>query len=410
MDEPRILAFIMAGGKGERLFPLTRDRAKPAVPFGGRYRIIDFVLSNMHNSGIRAMYVLSQYKAQSLVEHIQHVWGTRSTHADFVTIVPAQMRMGESWYRGTADSIHQNFHLVEDFRPDVVVVFGADHVYKMSVRQMVDFHVEKNALATIACLPVPVSEASQFGIVETDAEGRVIGFQEKPTSNVMTIPGDPAHALASMGNYTFAPLPCTTRWRRTRSRTPTTTSARTSCRRWSRPAACSATTFHATVSQASPKRASWPTGATSEPSRPTTRPTWISRTCSRTSTLYNWEWPIVSVNYPDPPSKLVFDDERRRGMLVQSIMSSGCVIAGGFVKDSCSAATSGSTRAPRFATRSFSTTCTWARARASSAPSSTRTCASPPAITSATTWPAMRFATTSAKAASPWSAKPATPG
>ena len=129
MDEPRLLAFIMAGGKGERLFPLTRDRAKPAVPFGGRYRIIDFVLSNMHNSGIRAMYVLTQYKAQSLVEHIQHVWGTRSTHADFVTIVPAQMRMGESWYRGTADSIHQNFHLVEDFRPDVVVVFGADHVY-----------------------------------------------------------------------------------------------------------------------------------------------------------------------------------------------------------------------------------------------------------------------------------------
>jgi glucose-1-phosphate adenylyltransferase len=123
-----------------------------------------------------------------------------------VTIVPAQMRMGESWYRGTADSIRQNFHLVEDFRPDVVVVFGSDHVYKMNVRQMVEFHAAKSALATIACIPVPVAEASDFGIVQVDSEGRVIGFQEKPKENVITIPGDPTRALASMGNYIFDPL------------------------------------------------------------------------------------------------------------------------------------------------------------------------------------------------------------
>jgi glucose-1-phosphate adenylyltransferase len=333
MDEPRLLAFIMAGGKGERLFPLTRDRAKPAVPFGGRYRIIDFVLSNMHNSGIRAIYVLTQYKAQSLVEHIQHVWGTRSTHADFVTIVPAQMRMGESWYRGTADSIHQNFHLVEDFRPDVVVVFGADHVYKMSVRQMVDFHLAKGALATIACLPVPVSEASQFGIVETDVDGRVIGFQEKPTSNVVTIPGNPEMALASMGNYTFAPLPLhealeadsqmDTHHDFGKDILPALLQTkRVFCYDFS-------TNRIPGVTEKG-ELAYWRDVGTIESYYEANMDL---KNVQPHFNLYNWEWPIVSVNYPDPPSKLVFDDERRRGMLVQSIMSSGCVIAGGFVKD-----------------------------------------------------------------------------
>src|SRR5262245_14575963 len=148
----RLLAFIMAGGKGARLFPLTLERAKPAVPFGGRYRIIDFVLSNMANSGIRAVYVLTQYKAQSLVEHVQRAWGARSSFDSFVTVVPAQMRVGESWYRGTADSVWQNFHLVDEFRPDAVLVFGADHVYKMNVRQMTDWHFEMGAIATVACL------------------------------------------------------------------------------------------------------------------------------------------------------------------------------------------------------------------------------------------------------------------
>ncbi len=310
----------MAGGKGERLFPLTRDRAKPAVPFGGRYRIIDFVLSNMHNSGIRAIYVLTQYKAQSLVEHTQHTWGTRSTHADFVTIVPAQMRMGESWYRGTADAIHQNFHLVEDFRPDVVIVFGADHVYKMNVRQMVEFHLEKDALATIACLPVPISEASQFGIVETDVNGRVTGFQEKPTSNVVTIPGDPNHALASMGNYTFAPLPLhdalesdsqqDTHHDFGKNILPSLVkSNRVFCYDFSRNRIPGVTEKG--------ELAYWRDVGTIEAYYEANMDL---KNVQPHFNLYNWEWPIVSVNYPDPPSKLVFDDERRRGMLVQSIM------------------------------------------------------------------------------------------
>ncbi len=176
----RFVVLIMAGGKGSRLFPLTLDRAKPAVPFGGRYRIIDFVLSNMANSGIRSVYVLTQYKSQSLAEHVQRAWGNRGGFDSFVTVVPAQMRMGESWYRGTADSVFQNIHLIEEYRADAVLVFGADHVYKMNVRQMTDYHFERGAVATIACLPIPVSAASEFGIVQVDDQQRVIGFQEKP--------------------------------------------------------------------------------------------------------------------------------------------------------------------------------------------------------------------------------------
>src|SRR4029077_8119708 len=150
------------------------------VPFGGRYRIIDFVLSNMANSGIRSVYVLTQYKSQSLAEHVQRAWGNRGGFDSFVTVVPAQMRMGESWYRGTADSVFQNVHLIEEYRADAVLVFGADHVYKMNVRQMTDFHSNKRPTAPVACLPIPKSEASQFGIVKVDNEGRIIGFQEKP--------------------------------------------------------------------------------------------------------------------------------------------------------------------------------------------------------------------------------------
>jgi glucose-1-phosphate adenylyltransferase len=323
----------MAGGKGERLFPLTRDRAKPAVPFGGRYRIVDFVLSNMHNSGIRAIYVLTQYKAQSLVEHVQRTWSSRSTHADFVTIVPAQMRMGESWYRGTADAIHQNFHLVDIFRPDMVLVFGADHVYKMNVRQMIEFHREKDALATIACLPVPLSEAAGFGIIETDATGRVTGFQEKPKNNVTTIPGDPSRALASMGNYIFAPTALgealsadtglDTHHDFGRDILPSLVkSGRVYCYDFSKNIIPGVTAVG--------EQGYWRDVGTVESYYEANMD--LKNVVPRFN-LYNWEWPIISQNYPDPPSKLVFDDDRRRGLAVQSIMSSGCVIAGGFVKD-----------------------------------------------------------------------------
>ncbi|MDQ7849844.1 MAG: glucose-1-phosphate adenylyltransferase [Armatimonadota bacterium] len=202
MIRPRVLAFILAGGRGERLFPLTRDRSKPAVPFGGKYRIVDFVLSNFVNSGIYALYVLVQYKAQSLIEHLRQGWRLGVLPDHFVIAVPPQMRRGETWYQGTADAVYQNLNLLRDFHPDIVAIFGADHIYRMDVGQMLAFHLERQADVTVAALPVPVERATGFGILEVDRDHRVIGFEEKPV-RPLTIPGDPARALSSMGNYLF---------------------------------------------------------------------------------------------------------------------------------------------------------------------------------------------------------------
>src|SRR5579885_298637 len=179
----RTLAMVMAGGLGSRLHPLTRDRAKPAVPFGGKYRIIDFVLSNLVNSRIYAIYVLVQWRSQSLIEHLKDGWQFGGLITDqFVTPVPAQMRMGESWYQGTADAIFQNLNLLDDNNPDLVAVFGADHIYRMDIRQMIEFHVERKASVSVATLPVPLEEASQFGVLEVDSGMRVLSFDEKPTN------------------------------------------------------------------------------------------------------------------------------------------------------------------------------------------------------------------------------------
>ena len=324
----------MAGGKGSRLYPLTRDRAKPAVPFAGRYRIVDFVLSNMHNSGIRSIYVLTQYKAQSLSEHVQRAWAMRSaSHRDFVTIVPAQMRTSETWYRGTADSVYQNFYLIEDFRPEAVLVFGADHVYKMNVRQMVDFHREKEAVATVACLPIPVSEASQFGIVQMEADGRIVGFQEKPQHDVFTIPGDDAHALASMGNYIFEPRHLAEALSDDVDSDSDHDFGRNIIPALVKTGRVFAYDFNNNlipgVTDAG-EHGYWRDVGTIEAYYEANMD--LKNVVPRFN-LYNWEWPILSANYPDPPSKSVFDDEHRRGQVLQSIMSPGCVVTGGFVKD-----------------------------------------------------------------------------
>ena len=199
---PNVLAFILAGGKGERLMPLTRFRSKPAVPFGGTYRIIDFVLSNFYNSGILGMYVMVQYRSQSLIEHLRKAWRIGDGDRQFVTVVPPQMNSGAGWYEGTADAVFQNMNLIKDCAPDIVAVFGADHIYRMDIRQMVRFHLDREADVSVATLPVPVASAQGFGIVEVDRNGRMIGFEEKPTVP-KSIPGDPTRALSSMGNYLF---------------------------------------------------------------------------------------------------------------------------------------------------------------------------------------------------------------
>ena len=203
LSRRNVLTMILAGGMGERLYPLTRDRAKPAVPFGGRYRIIDFVINNFVNSGFTKIKILTQFKSNSLIEHITRTWRLVPEIGQYVDVVPAQMRKGPFWFRGTADAVFQNLELIFDERPEYVCVFGGDHIYKMDVNQMLQEHITNDADLTIATIPVPLHEAHHFGIVEVDNDWRVTGFVEKPKEGAKTIPGRPDMVLASMGNYIF---------------------------------------------------------------------------------------------------------------------------------------------------------------------------------------------------------------
>src|SRR5262245_38706459 len=201
----RVLGIILAGGKGTRLYPLTRERAKPAVPFGGKYRIIDFVLSNFINSGIHSIYVLTQFRSQSLLQHINEGWQFGSLLKNqFVIPVPAQMRSpGETWYQGTADAIYQNINLVEQSDPQVVAIFGGDHIYRMNIMSMIEYHVHKSAEVTVAAIPVHKRYASDFGVIETSEDHRILAFHEK-NPDAPTMPGSTEHVYASMGNYVFS--------------------------------------------------------------------------------------------------------------------------------------------------------------------------------------------------------------
>ena len=204
MTRPRVLGLILAGGWGERLQPLTKERSKPSVPFGSKYRIVDFVLSSFVNSRIYSMYILVQYKSQSLIDHIRRVWRMSALLDEhFIVTVPPQMRWGESWYRGTADAVFQNLNLIRDANPDLVAIFGADHVYRINLEQMVDAHLAKRADVTVAALPVPIETASEFGLLDVDSDGRIVGWEEKP-KEPRAMPGDPTRALSSMGNYIFS--------------------------------------------------------------------------------------------------------------------------------------------------------------------------------------------------------------
>ncbi|MCI0684546.1 MAG: glucose-1-phosphate adenylyltransferase [Gemmataceae bacterium] len=199
-----VLTLILAGGKGVRLEPLTRDRAKPAVPFGGLYRIVDFTLSNFINSGLRRALVLTQYKARSLDRHIAAGWGFLPRELDeFIEVLPPQQRIDEHWYKGTADAIYQNIYTIEKCEPKYVLILAGDHIYKMDYGDMIRRHLERNADLTVGCIPVPVKEAPSFGVIQVDREDRILGFQEKPKSNPITIPDDPSQILASMGIYVF---------------------------------------------------------------------------------------------------------------------------------------------------------------------------------------------------------------
>ena len=201
----RVLALVMAGGEGSRLTPLTIERSKPAVPFGGSYRIVDFVLSNLLNSGIYSTFVLVQYRSQSLIHHLREGWRLSTPNSDdFLTVVPPQMRVGKTWYRGTADAVYQNFNLIYDYRPDLIVVFGADHIYRMDIGHLIEFHRAKDADISVAMLPVPVEEASGFGVAGAAPDDTITSWLEKP-ADPPEMPGRPGWAYASMGNYVFEP-------------------------------------------------------------------------------------------------------------------------------------------------------------------------------------------------------------
>jgi glucose-1-phosphate adenylyltransferase len=325
---PKVLAIVLAGGEGKRLMPLTHDRAKPAVPFGGSYRLIDFALSNLVNAGMRRIVVLTQYKSHSLDRHVSTTWNLSPLLGNYVTPVPAQMRRGPYWFSGSADAIYQNFNLLYDERPAYVCVFGADHIYRMDPQQMIDQHIAGGAAVTVAALRAPLEQADQLGVIEIASDGLTISaFREKPT-DATGLPDAPEEVFASMGNYVF------------------TTSA----------------LIDAVTADAGDESSKHDMGGSIVPMLvargeaqvydfsknvvpgETERDKGYWRdvgtidafydahldliSISPIFNLYNREWPILTRPDPLPPAKFVFDDEERRGQALDSMVCAGVVISG----------------------------------------------------------------------------------
>jgi glucose-1-phosphate adenylyltransferase len=331
----RVLGIVLAGGKGTRLSPLTKERAKPAVPFGGKYRIIDFVLSNFINSGIYSIYVLTQFRSQSLLQHLNEGWQFGGLlHNQFVIPVPAQMRNEEeTWYQGTADAIYQNINLVEQAHPDVVAIFGGDHIYRMNIATMIEYHMDKKAGVTVAAIPVPKRHAVEFGVIEASADGRILGFHEK-NPDAPTRPGDPEQVYASMGNYVFSTQTLIDLLNEDAGKPDS---------------------HHDFGKDILPKLAgkaeifayNFQTNRIAgEP--PDSEPYWRDvgtieayyeanmdlRSVKPALNLYNRQWPLRSSSFSDPPAKFTFDDAHRRGQAIDSVVSGGCILSGGIVRNS----------------------------------------------------------------------------
>ncbi len=323
------LALIMAGGRGERLKQLTQWRAKPAVPFGGKFRIIDFPLSNCINSGIRRIGVLTQYKSHSLNLHIQKGWGhLRGEFGEFVELLPAQQRIKASWYAGTADSIYQNLDIIRAHSPDHVLILAGDHIYKMDYGEMLARHVEKNADVTVGCIEVEIEDASAFGVMGVDEDHIIHSFQEKP-AEPEAVPGNPDKALCSMGIYIFntdllfellirdADTPNSSRdfgkdiipaaIEKYRVNAYRFTQANSSIQAYWRDVGTVDAFWEANLELI---------GVTPE------------------LNLYDQEWPIWTNQEQLPPAKFIFDSDERRGMAVDSMVSGGCIISGAHVRHS----------------------------------------------------------------------------
>lgn len=331
----RVLSFVLAGGKGTRLFPLTKERAKPAVPFGGQYRIVDFVLSNLVNSGIYSIYVLIQFKSQSLLQHLRDGWEFSGLLKDhFVIPVPAQMRSpGENWYRGTADAIYQNINLIEQSDPHVVAVFGADHIYRMNIREMVEFHEQKRAQATVAAIPVPKEQAVEFGVIEVAPDGRIIGFHEKK-ADAPTIPGNPDMVYASMGNYIFSTAPLMKLLHEdAKEQNSVHDFGRDILPKWVSRGDVFAYDFQTNRIPGDPAGVAvyWRDVGTIDAYYEATMDL---RAVTPALNLYNRQWPLRTAGYDDPPAKFTFDEEGRRGSAIDSIVGSGTILSGGMARNS----------------------------------------------------------------------------
>lgn len=331
----KVLAFILAGGEGSRLYPLTRERAKPAVPFGGKYRIVDFVLSNLINSGIYSIYVLIQFRSQSLLQHLSDGWQFGGIlKSEFLIPVPAQMRTkGKEWYRGTADAIHQNLHLIEQSAPDIVIVFGADHIYRMNIREMIEFHEQKRAHVTIAALPTDKKFAKDFGVIETTNSGRIIGFHEK-RADAPTMPQDPDRVYASMGNYVFS-TEMLLKMIEEDERDPTSSHdfGRDILPKAIGQAEMFAYNFNNNrIPGEDPGKVPyWRDVGTLEAFYEANMDL---RAISPELNLFNRQWPLRTASYPDPPAKFAFDEDDRRGQAIDSVVCGGCIVSGGLVRDS----------------------------------------------------------------------------
>ncbi len=331
-DQAKVFAIVLAGGEGKRLAPLTLDRAKPAVPFGGNYRLVDFALSNLVNAGYRRIVVLTQYKSHSLDRHISTTWRLSPLLGNYVAPVPAQMRRGPYWFQGSADAIYQNLNLLRDEKPDTVIVFGADHIYRMDPAQMVRQHVESGASVTVAALRVPIEQADQFGVIETAPDGRTItGFHEKPKQAV-GLPDAPDQVYASMGNYVFA----------------TDTLVDAVC--LDAEARDSAHDMGGNIIPmlVNSGMAQVYDFARNEVPGATDRDRGYWRDVGTLDAfydahmdlisvhpvfnLYNMEWPILTLPEPLPPAKFVFADVGRTGHAVDSMVCAGVIVSGAEVR------------------------------------------------------------------------------
>lgn len=324
------LVMILAGGEGKRLYPLTRDRAKPAVPFGGRYRIIDFVINNFINSGFYKLKILTQYKSDSLNKHLLRGWPLSPFINQYVELVPAQMRIDGHWYQGTGDAVYQNLHHIREEECDYVCVFGGDHIYKMNVAAMRDYHKENDADLTISAIPIPIEEASEYGIMEVDENWRLTGFIEKPKTKPKHLPGDETKCLASMGNYIF---------KKDKLIQELELDAKLED---------SSHDFGKNIIPAMLEKGDkvfvydfakneFPGMEESERGYwrdvGTIDAYWQANmdllAYDPELNLYSKEWPLRTFNYNYPPAKFIWEELERRGLATNSMVSEGCVISGG---------------------------------------------------------------------------------